>query len=102
MAKTGWLIRKGYRKPSELLLLAFARDARREMEERMDNRLGAAIAHDVTVRTFHGLGMAIIGKAEGKRPALAATAENDRTLFDLLKGIVADLLADPRPLGHAG
>ena len=94
LAKTGWLIRKGYRKPSELLLLAFARDARKEMEERMDERLGAAIARDVTVRTFHGLGMAIIGEAEGKRPALAASVENDRTLFDLLKGIVADLLAD--------
>ncbi len=33
VAKTGWLVRKGYRKPSELLLLAFARDARKEMEE---------------------------------------------------------------------
>ena len=94
MAKTGWLVRKGYRKPSELLLLAFARDARREMEERMDTRLGSKISRDVTVRTFHSLGMAIIGEAEGKRPALAATAENDRTLFDLLKKIVADLLAD--------
>ncbi len=94
VAKAGWLVRKGYRKPSELLLLAFARDARREMEERMAKRLGPAIARDVTVRTFHSLGMAIIGEAEGKRPALAATAENDRALFDLLKGIVADLLAD--------
>ena len=94
VAKTGWLVRKGYRKPSELLLLAFARDARREMEVRMEKRLGAAIARDVTVRTFHGLGMAIVGKAEGKRPSLAASAENDRVLFDLLKGIVADLLAD--------
>ena len=94
VAKAGWLVRKGYRKPSELLLLAFARDARREMEERMARRLGPAIARDVTVRTFHSLGMAIIGEAEGKRPALAATAENDRALFDLLKGIVADLLAD--------
>ncbi len=94
VAKAGWLVRKGYHKPSELLLLAFARDARREMEERMDKRLGTAIARDVTVRTFHSLGMAIVGKAEGKRPALAATAENDRTLFDLLNGIVADLLAD--------
>ena len=93
VAKTGWFVRKAYFKPSELLL-AFARDARREMEERMEKRLGAAIACDVTVRTFHSLGMAIIGEAEGKRPALAATAENDRTLFDLLKGIVADLLAD--------
>ena len=95
VAKTGWLVRKGYRKPSELLLLAFARDARKEMEERMEKRLGAAVARDVTVRTFHSLGMTIVGEAEGKRPALAATAENDRALFDLLKGIVADLLADP-------
>ena len=94
VAKTGWLIRKGYRKPSELLLLAFARDASQEMEERLEKRLGAKIARDVTVRTFHSLGMAIIGEAEGKRPALAATTENDRALFDLLKGIVADLLAD--------
>ena len=94
VAKTGWLVRKGYRKPSELLLLAFARDARTEMEERMDTRLGTAIARDVTVRTFHSLGMAIIGEAQGKRSALAATAENDQALFDLLKGIVADLLAD--------
>ena len=94
VAKTGWLVRKGYRKPSELLLLAFARDARREMEDRMDKRLGAAIARDVTVRTFHSLGMSIIGEADGKRPALAATAENDRALFEMLKGIVADLLAN--------
>ena len=42
VAKAGWLVRKRYRRPSELLLLAFARDARREMEERMEQRLGAA------------------------------------------------------------
>ena len=93
VAKAGWLVRRGYRKPSDLLLLAFARDARNEMEERVRSRLGAATAQSVTVRTFHSLGMAIIGDAEGKRPALARTAENDRALFDLLKGIVADLLA---------
>ncbi|MCY3596629.1 MAG: UvrD-helicase domain-containing protein, partial [Rhodospirillales bacterium] len=94
VAKTSWLVRKGYRKPSELLLLAFARDARREMEERLDTRLGTAMARQVTVRTFHSLGMKIVGEAEGKRPALAATAENERDLLDLLKGIVADLLAE--------
>ena len=93
VAKAGWLVRRGYRKPSELLLLAFARDARNEMEERVRARLGAGAAKGVTVRTFHSLGMAIIGEAEGKRPALARSAENDRALFDVLKGIVADLLA---------
>ena len=94
VAKAGWLLRRGYRKPSDLLLLAFARDARNEMEERVRTRLGTTAARGVTVRTFHSLGMAIIGDAEGKRPALARTAENDRALFDLLKGIVADLLAE--------
>ena len=38
VAKAGWLVRRGYRKPSELLLLAFARDARNEMEERIRKR----------------------------------------------------------------
>ena len=94
VAKAGWLLRKGYRHPSELLLLAFARDARNEMVERIRTRLGTATARDVTVRTFHSLGLAIIGEAEGKRPTLARTAENDRALFDLLKDIVADLLVD--------
>ncbi len=94
VAKTGWLIRRDYRRPSEILLLAFARDARDEMQQRIRTRVGARAGRDVTVRTFHSLGMAIIGEVEGKRPALAAAAGNDRALFDLLKGIVTELLAD--------
>ncbi len=92
VAKTGWLIRGGFRKPSELLLLAFARDASKEMQERIDRRLGTALASEVTVRTFHSLGMAIIGEAEGRRPALASSAENDRELFNRLKGIMTELI----------
>ncbi|MYA86852.1 MAG: AAA family ATPase [Boseongicola sp. SB0662_bin_57] len=93
VAKAGWLIRRGYRKPSELLLLAFARDARSEMEERIGKRLGMA-ADGVAVRTFHGLGMAIIGDAEGRRPALARSAEDRWALFGQLKGIVSEILAE--------
>ena len=92
VAKAGWLVSRGYRRPSELLLLAFASDARKEMEGRLRRRLGSATAGGLTVRTFHSLGMAIIGEAEGKRPSLAKSAENDRALFDLLKGIVTNLL----------
>ena len=94
VAKAGWLIRRMGHKPSELLLLAFARDARKEMEERIRTRLGAETADGMTVCTFHSLGLRIIGEAVGKRPALAKTAENNRTLLDLLKGIVADLLTN--------
>ena len=94
VAKAGWLLRKGYRRPSELLLLAFAKDARKEMEQRVRRRLGEEAARGITVRTFHSLGMSIIGDAEGKRPTLAKVAEDDKALLDLLKRIVADLLAD--------
>ncbi len=94
VAKAGWLVSRGYRKPSELLLLAFARDARKEMEDRLEDRLGASVSQGITVKTFHSLGMAIIGNAEGKRPLLAASTENDRALLDQLDGVLGDLMSD--------
>ncbi len=94
VAKAGWLVLRGFRRPSELLLLAFARDARDELDERIRGRLGDEAAKGATVRTFHSLGMSIIGKAEGRRPSLAKVAEDDRALNDLLKQILAELLAD--------
>ena len=94
VAKAGWLLHRGFRRPSDLLLLAFARDARTEMEERVRRRLGEETARDMAVRTFHSLGMSVIGEVEGKRPTLAKVAQDDKALYDLLKRIVGDLLAD--------
>ena len=94
VAKAGWLLHRRYRRPSELLLLAFAKDARDEMEMRVRKRLGNEAASGIAVKTFHGLGMAIIGEAEGKRPALARAAEDEKALIGLLKGIVSDLATD--------
>ena len=94
VAKAGWLLHRGYRRPSELLLLAFAKDAPNEMEVRVRERLGDEAAAGMTVRTFHSLGMAIIGEAEGRRPALAKAAEDEKALIDLLKSIVTGLAAE--------
>lgn len=94
VAKAGWIIRKQYRRPSELLLLAFAKDAQKEMEERVRKRLGNRVGGQITVRTFHSLGMAIIGEVERKRPALSKVAEDDKALLALLKGIITDLVAN--------
>ena len=96
VAKAGWLLRKRYRRPSELLLLAFAKDAQREMKERVRRRLGTEATAGLTVRTFHSLGMSIIAAVEGKRPSLAKVAEDDKALYDLLKRIVNDLLVNPK------
>lgn len=94
VGKAGWLVWRDYRRPSELLLLAFARDARKEMEERIQKRLGDKTAQSLTVRTFHSLGMSIIGQAEGQLPTLAKVAEDSRALSDLLKSIIDNLLTE--------
>ena len=91
VAKAGWLLHRKYLHPSELLLLAFAKDAQKEMETRIRKRLGQEAADGMTVRTFHSLGMAITGEAEGRRPALAKAAESENALFNLLKDIVNEL-----------
>ena len=95
VAKAGWLLRRGYRQASDLLLLAFARDARTEMQKRIRDRLGDETVPDITVQTFHQLGKSIIAQAEGRSPTLARVAEDHKALFDLLKAIVSDLLRDP-------
>ena len=96
VAKAGWLVERGDRRPDELLLLAFARAARDELAERVRTRLGAAAAADTAVRTFHALGLAIIGEAEGRRPTLAATAQDDAAMLDLVGEIVDGLLGHAR------
>ena len=78
--------------PAEILLLAFARDAKEEMENRIKRRLGAAASSPLKVQTFHSLGLAIIGEAEGRRPSLAKVAEDDWAMREMIMTIVHGLL----------
>ena len=95
VAKAAWLIqRRGY-DPADLLLLAFAREARAEMQQRIESRMGASAPRETTVSTFHSLGMTIMGEVEGRVPSLARTADDPKAFTDLLKDIVSDLLSDP-------
>ena len=96
VAKTAWLIRRGFRNPSELLLLAFAQDARQELRERVIGRVGAKTAENISVRTFHSLGMSIIGEAEEKAPTLAKVAEDSRALLNLMQQTIHDLVSNPK------
>ena len=95
VAKAAWLIRKGLRQPSEILLLAFARDARGEMEDRIASRFGATAPEGLAVKTFHALGLSILRDVDGRAPSLSHTADDPPRLMALLKEIVAELIADP-------
>lgn len=70
VAKAAYAIHRGIVRPDEILLLAFNKKAADELQQRAGksfNRLGMA---DVVVeaRTFHALGLSIIGKATGEKP----------------------------------
>ena len=96
VAKAGWIVERGDRRPEDLLLLAFARNARDELAQRVEKRLGARVAGTMSLQTFHSLGLSIIGEAEGRRPSLARAAEDDKALLDLLKDIIANLQRHPQ------
>ena len=100
VAKAGWVVERGDRRPEELLLLAFERDARDDLAKRVEKRLGGQTGRDMNVQTFHSLGLSIIGEAEGRRPVLAKTATDNMALLDLLEGIIGELV-DHREHGRA-
>ncbi|MBI1493178.1 UvrD-helicase domain-containing protein [Rhodobacteraceae bacterium MYP1-1] len=87
-AKAGYLIKSGIRQPEEILLLAFARDAAKEMSERIEERCGEPLE----ARTFHSLAYDIIGVVEGSKPALAAHATDDKAFMALIKEILRYLV----------
>lgn len=87
-AKAGYLIKSGIRRPEEILLLAFARDAAKEMSERIEERCGEPLE----ARTFHSLAYDIIGAVEGSKPALAAHATDDKAFLALIKDILRALV----------
>ena len=94
IAKSGWLVRRMGCRPSELLLLSFARDARNEMEERIRARLSTREADSIKVSTFHSLGLKIIGKCTGKLPTLSVLATDSTKLHKLLRRIISERFVD--------
>lgn len=87
-AKAGYLLKSGTRKPEEILLLAFARDAAKEMSERIEQKCGEPLE----ARTFHSLAYDIIGAVEGSKPALAAHATDDKAFLALIRDILKALV----------
>jgi DNA helicase IV len=93
-AKVGYLLRTGAVKPERLLLLAFTRKAAGEMAERVKATAGSA-ADQVEVRTFHSLGLGILGRATGVKPSLAKTAGDPLAMADALTGYFRELFEVP-------
>ena len=72
VGKVGYLVSKGFAKPEEIILLAFNRKAKEEIEERIKDRLG----FECEAQTFHSFGLATIGITTGRMPSLATFVES--------------------------
>lgn len=80
-------MKAGIRRPDEILLLAFAKDAAAEMSKRVNDRSGVPIK----AQTFHALAYGIIGKVEGSKPALAPQASDDLLFVNIIRQILMEL-----------
>ncbi len=85
-AKAAYLIEQGMRKPEEILLMTFAKDAADEMAQRVTRRCGGS----VTAKTFHSLAYGILAEVEGTAPPLAHHAQDPKALDAHLRGILLE------------
>jgi DNA helicase IV len=92
VAKAGYLLKKEFYTPGQILLLAFNRAAADEMQERIEKTIDV----DITANTFHAAGLRIVAQVEGQKPALAKIAEDANKLKDFIKETIVDLLYDSK------
>ena len=75
VGKIGYLLKKQYCPPSQILIMAFNRNAATELRQRIDRRLGNE-AKEITINTFHQFGLSVIAKARQSKPAVAQWTTN--------------------------
>jgi DNA helicase-4 len=77
LGRIAYLLSSQRAAPHEILALAYNRDAAKELQERVRERVAADLGPEkVTVRTFHAFGAEVIGIVEGRKPSLSKLAED--------------------------
>ena len=77
VGRAGFLVESGQARPDEILMLAFANKAAREMQERLDERVNKK---GVVASTFHKLGKDIIASVEKVQPSISPLATDGALL----------------------
>ena len=90
--KVRWLLQRGELNPSDLLVLAYSKDACDELDKRIPKPPSSEKTDGIQIRTFHSLGMSIIRSVEKRRPPLARMATDVAAFHAELKSIVAELV----------
>ena len=86
VAKAGYAIESGQFPPNQILMLAFNRDAADELADRVEKQLKPLVdgADRITVATFHGLSLNVIGEAIGAQPSVAPWIDKGQEMAELV------------------
>ena len=91
VARVGYALKEGLASPGEILILAFNRSVKEEIESRIRERLGDfPDIQNIKVNTFHAFGLEVIGKSTGKKPRSSDWIEPGRDI-QAISDIVEDL-----------
>lgn len=92
VARAAYAVARGLARPDEVVLLAFNKDAATELRTRIRTRFAAAglPSEGIVATTFHAFGLQVIGRATGRKPAVAPWVTDDDGLT-VLSEIVAEL-----------
>ncbi|KZN47927.1 hypothetical protein N482_01425 [Pseudoalteromonas luteoviolacea NCIMB 1942] len=89
IAKAGYLISAGVSDASQILMLAYGKEAANEMQSRLSD---AQLS--VTCRTFHSLGIRILTEVEGKAPQLSQLSNDAHQKHQFLLETLQSLCQD--------
>ena len=92
VGRAGFLVKSGQAQPEQILMLAFANKAAKEMQERLDERVDEK---GVVASTFHKLGKDIIAWVEEAQPSISPLAQDGALLQKHVDGWFEALLDNP-------
>lgn len=94
-AKAAYLVAQGLARPEEILMLAYGKDARVELEQRV-TAMGVQGLTGVKVSTFHALGKEIIQYYLNSSTQVSVLASDDKRLTQFVDQQIDDIVADPK------
>ena len=92
VGKVSYLIKKNEIDSKEILVLAYGNDAAREVKERVKDK----VKLDVTSKTFHSLGRAIVQNFEASKNKLSDAATSKFVLHNLIADILRLMIKDEK------
>jgi DNA helicase IV len=96
VGRAGYLLASRQAAPEEILMLAYNKKAADEMQERQGERLSSLVGDgSPEVRTFHALGLKIIGVTEGRCPDVSPMVEDRHRLVAFITDELDRLRTDP-------